>query len=91
VSLSIARPVALVIEIAESSLARDRGDKWAAYASGGIPVYWIVNLIDEQIEVYTDPSPAGYQSRDDFKLGQDIPVRLNGLEQGRIAVADILP
>ena len=86
-----ASEVTLVIEIAESSLARDRSDKWAAYASGGIPVYWIVNLIDEQIEVYTDPSPAGYQRRDDFKPGQDIPVRVNGVEQGRIAVADILP
>jgi Uma2 family endonuclease len=45
-----ASEVTLVIEIAESSLARDRTDKWAAYASGGIPVYWIVNLIDEQIQ-----------------------------------------
>jgi Uma2 family endonuclease len=86
-----ASEVTLVIEIAESSPARDRSDKWAAYASGGILVYWIVNLIDEQIEVYTDPSPAGYQRRDDFKVGQVIPVRVNGREQGRIAVADILP
>jgi Uma2 family endonuclease len=85
-----ASELTLVIEIAESSLARDRSDKWAAYSSAGIPVYWIVNLIDDQIEVYSEPSPAGYQRRDDYKPGQDIPVTVNGVEQGRIAVADIL-
>jgi Uma2 family endonuclease len=86
-----ASDVTLVIEISESSLARDRSDKWNAFASGGIPVYWLVNLVDEQVEVYTDPSPAGYQSRRDYKRGQDLPVWLDGVERGRIAVTDILP
>ena len=81
----------LVIEIADSSLARDRSFKWAAFASGGIPVYWLVNLVDEQVEVYSDPSPIGYQSRRDYKRGQDLPVWLDGVERGRIAVTDILP
>ena len=83
--------VALIVEVAEASLDRDRSNKWAAYASGGIPIYWIVNLVDEQVEVYTNPSAAGYQSREDYKPGQDISVQMNGLEQGRIAVAAILP
>jgi Uma2 family endonuclease len=86
-----ASEITLVIEIADSNLARDRTDKLAAYSSGGIPVYWIVNLIDDQIEVYTDPSLVGYQRRDDFKTGQNVPVLVNGGEQGRIAVADLLP
>ncbi len=86
-----ASDVTLVIEISESSLERDRSDKWAAFALGGIPVYWLVNLVDEQVEVYTDPSPTGYQSRRDYKRGQDLPVWLDGAERGRIAVTDILP
>jgi hypothetical protein len=36
-----------------------------------------------------NPSPSGYQRRDDFKSGQDIPIIVNGAEQSRIAVADI--
>jgi Uma2 family endonuclease len=80
-----------VIEIAESGLARDRNDKWAVCALGGIPVYWLVNLVDEEVEVYTDPSPAGYQSRRDYARGDDIPVRVNGVERGRITVADLVP
>ncbi|HKI17791.1 MAG TPA: Uma2 family endonuclease [Isosphaeraceae bacterium] len=83
--------VALVVEFAESTLDRDQGHKLLAYAKGGIPVYWIVNLVDRQVEVYSDPTPEGYQSRKDFKSGQELPVIIEGVEVGRIIVADILP
>jgi len=83
--------VALIVEVADSSLARDQGRKWVAYARGGIPVYWIVNLVDHQVEVYTDPGPDGYRSSQAFKPGQDLPVVIEGTHVGRIAVADVLP
>ena len=59
---SVPRPadVALVIEVADSSLAYDRAIKMPLYASAGVPEAWIVNLIDRWIEVYRDPSAAGY-------------------------------
>ena len=81
----------LLVEVSDSTLDRDRGAKSAAYAKGRIPVYWIVNLVDRQVEVYTHPSPSGYASRVDFKPGEEIPVVLDGVEIGRIAVASILP
>ncbi|MFI5459825.1 MAG: Uma2 family endonuclease [Isosphaerales bacterium] len=83
--------VALIVEVADSSLARDQGRKWVAYARGGIPVYWIVNLVDHQVEVYSDPSPDGYLSSQALKPGQDVPVVIEGTLVGRIAVADVLP
>jgi Uma2 family endonuclease len=52
--------VLLVIEVADSSLAYDRTIKMALYAGAGIAEAWIVNLIDRWIEVYRDPSSAGY-------------------------------
>jgi Uma2 family endonuclease len=52
--------ILLVIEVADSSLAYDRGVKMSLYANAGIPEAWIINLIDRWIEVYRDPSPAGY-------------------------------
>ncbi len=52
--------VLLVIEVADSSLAYDRTVKMPLYANAGVPEAWIVNLIDRWIEVYRDPSPAGY-------------------------------
>lgn len=57
----------------------------------GIPVYWIVNLVDRQVELYTHPGPAGCGSRVTFQAGQDVPVVVAGVEVGRIAVAEILP
>jgi Uma2 family endonuclease len=45
----------LVVEVSDSSLRRDRGLKARLYALAGVPEYWIVNLVDEVIEVYTEP------------------------------------
>jgi Uma2 family endonuclease len=82
--------VGLVMEVSATSLSEDR--KLAqVYGASGIPIYWIVNLIDKQIEVYTDPGPAGYGSRVDYVAGQEVAVVLDGGEVGRVAVADVLP
>lgn len=50
----------IVYTVADSSLAYDRAVKMSLYASAGIAEAWIVNLVDRWIEVYRDPSPAGY-------------------------------
>jgi Uma2 family endonuclease len=87
-----ATDVPLIVEVADKSrLDFDRTVKLPSYAGGGIPVYWIVNLIDRQIEVYTGPGPAGYANRQDFKPGQQVPVVLDGQQVGQIAVDDVLP
>jgi Uma2 family endonuclease len=83
--------VALLVEVAETTLDRDRGDKLLSYARGAIAVYWIVNLVDRRIELYSQPGPTGFGLRQDFAPGQDIPVVVAGVECGRIAVSDILP
>ncbi len=48
-------------------------------------------LSDRQVEVYMVPYADGYHSRQDFTSGQHVPVVVDGVETGRIAVADILP
>ena len=50
--------IALVVEVADSSLARDRGEKRDNYARAGIPVYWVVNLVGRQLEVSSNPAGA---------------------------------
>jgi Uma2 family endonuclease len=83
--------VALLVEVGDSSLDQDRGVKLAAYAADGIPVYWIINLIDRQIEVYTRPTKTGrYRSRREYKPGQQVPVVIDGQRLAPIAVDDIL-
>lgn len=89
------RDVGLVIEVAGDSIHRDRGRKKRAYARAAIPVYWIVNLIDRQIEVCTDPTgPAeepDYRSQRDFPATESVPIVIDGQEVGRLKVADVLP
>ena len=86
-----AQDVALVVEIADARLPADRTDRTRVYAAAGIPVYWIVNLAEGQIEVWFDPRREGYQSHQVLGRGQDVPVVVAGGEAGWIAVADILP
>ena len=83
--------IALLVEVSESTLDRDRGPKCQAYARGGIPCYWIVNLIDRQVEVYSSPAAGEYQLVQVLKPGQEIPIVIGGSERGRIPVAMILP
>lgn len=55
------RECLLIIEVADSSLRYDREVKALVYAQAGIPELWIVDLVNEQILVYRDPSPEGYR------------------------------
>jgi Uma2 family endonuclease len=86
-----AADVGLVVEIAESSLSADRSEMTNVHARAGIPVYWIINLIERQVEVYTLPINDGYQLHQDFSSDQNVPVVIEGREGGRISVSDIIP
>lgn len=85
----------LLIEVADSSVLIDRRDKGRIYARAGIPVYWIVNVADRQVEVYTDPQPGAtppaYAARTSYLPGQDVPILLDGQAATAIPAADLLP
>jgi Uma2 family endonuclease len=87
--------IGLIIESSESSLDIDQVDKGRIYARANISTYWIINLIDRHIEVYTDPDPSAnppvYRSSQSLTPGQWIPFMLEGREIARIAVNDLLP
>jgi Uma2 family endonuclease len=83
--------IALIAEVSDTTYHRDRGKKWDANAKSRIPVYWIVNLTQRRVEVYTDPSPEGYRSRRDYHAREAIPVVIDGQPLGQVAVDDILP
>jgi Uma2 family endonuclease len=83
--------VALVVEIADSTLTRDREWKRRIYREAAIPVYWIVNLIDRTIELYSAPASGDYQTLAIYKAGDNIPVLLDGKTVGEIDVGSVLP
>jgi Uma2 family endonuclease len=55
--------IALVVEVADTSLDQDRTVKQALYAQNEIPEYWIVNLRERTVEVYTELGTAEYRQR----------------------------
>lgn len=87
----LAADVGLLVEVSESTLDRDRNEKLPVYARGGIAVYWNVNLVDRQVEVYSSPGPGLYRSAQVFRSGQQVPVLLDGRLIGQIGVDDVLP
>jgi Uma2 family endonuclease len=85
-----AADVALVVEIAQSSVAADR-EMIAVYGRAGIPVYWIINLVERQVEVYSGPHAGGYAKCEVYGPGSIVPVVIDGHVVGQIAVDDLLP
>ncbi len=53
--------ILLLIEIADSSLTYDREVKAPLYAAAGITELWLVNLIEQRLEIYRQPAANGYQ------------------------------
>ena len=87
--------IGLLTEIADSTLPGDRTDKGRIYARASLPIYWIINLEDRQLEVYENPSgptaSPSYAKRTDYHVGDSAPLVLDGKVVAMIAVQDLLP
>ena len=81
----------LVVEIADSSLLQDRLTKAAIYAAAAIPQYWLVNLRDDCVEVFSAPSPGArsYAERRIARRGESLD--LAALPGSSVGVHDMLP
>jgi len=87
----LAKPLAIPVarEVADTSLLRDQQVKQGIYAQAGIAEYWIVNLIDDTLEVYREPHGEQFRNLQTFVGGQHImPLAQPTLS---IRVSDLLP
>ena len=64
--------VLLLIEVADSSLHYDRGEKQWRYVQAGIPEYWVVDIVGRRVFQYVDPEEAGYRTERIFGEGDVI-------------------
>jgi len=86
----------LIVEVAESSLALDRGDKGSLYARAGLADYWITNLVDHVLEVYREPAidacaPYGWRYASLTALRPGDMVTALAAPHSAIPVADLIP
>jgi Uma2 family endonuclease len=81
--------IAIVIEVADSTVEHDRNVKAQAYARARLPIYWIVNLVELHVEVYSQPRSGKtptYRGQERFGVEYDVPVVVAGREAGRFPV-----
>jgi Uma2 family endonuclease len=86
--------VGLVVEVADSTLVRDRKLKRRVYARAGIPVYFLLNIAQNptRLEVYTNPSVEleTYQQRQEYQSDDTVPVMLEGIVIGTLALNEMI-
>ena len=86
----------LLVEVADASLESDRAHKGSAYARDQVPEYWIVNLVEDVVEVYRNPiadpgAPFGWRYGTIARLAPGELVSPLAAPQARVRVAELLP
>lgn len=79
----------LIVEISDTTLSYDRRIKKRLYARNGIKEYWILNLIDSQLEIYQDPQGQDYNSMIALHAGETVSPLI--FTSSKVLVADLLP
>lgn len=86
--------IALVVEVSDTTLDRDRGIKRRSYARASLPEYWIVNLVDRCVEVHAAPDPRAstptYRTQATRGIDEEVPLTLGGVLRGSVRVADVI-
>ena len=85
-----AEELLLAVEISDSSLTKDRGLKLVSYAQAWVAEYWIINLVNRQLEVYRKPIPLGTYTDFRIYLPGEIVIPIS-LPTKAVAVDDLLP
>jgi Uma2 family endonuclease len=88
------KQVGLLVEVSDSTLATDQKIKGEIYAKAGIAIYWIVNLQESVVEVYSNPTSGRsprYGKPRVFGPNDSIPLTIAGKSLAPIPVKELLP
>ena len=66
--------VFLIVEVSQSTLAKDLETKKAVYAAAGIPEYWVVDLVNSLLIVFRNPQANNYLSQQELNSGDISPL-----------------
>jgi Uma2 family endonuclease len=84
--------VGLIVEVADTSIAKDR-EKRHLYARAGITTYWLVNLLDRRLEVFSSPNTgradSDYEQQHVLGTRQKVPLKIPGRREIKLSVAEL--
>jgi Uma2 family endonuclease len=81
----------LVIEVADSSLECDLGEKAAVYAEAGVPEYWVLNLDVRALVILRKPMKMKRAYFESFALNETLRVSPEAWPEMTFEVFDFLP
>jgi Uma2 family endonuclease len=85
------KELGVVIEVSDSTLQRDRGQKKRVYARACIPVYALFDISGRTLEIYTHPQGDDYQVVTILNERESVAFELDGVKLPPIALAEIFP
>jgi len=78
----------LIVEVADTTLTHDTGDKARVYARAGIQEYWVIDLESSRLRVFRDPE--GDEFRQTLIVAHGDSISLNSLPELQFHVTDLL-
>ena len=82
--------IGALMEVGDSSLLDDRRYKGTLYARENIPVFWLINVVERKIEVYTDAQGGAYRNQVEYTEGQSVPLILDGVKIAEFPVSELI-
>ena len=84
------KDLGVLIEIGDSTVLDDRRYKGELYAKEKVPEFWLANLPQAKVEVYTKPRGAKYLKKSEYAESDSVPLVLDGVRVGEIPVRDLI-
>jgi hypothetical protein len=89
------KEVVMIVEVADASIVKDRRLKSRIYARAGILTYWLLNVMDSQLEVFTNPSGPvqmpGYHEHRTYRVEDRVSLVIGLNDLGAIRVRELIP
>ena len=82
--------VGVLIEIADSTVLSDRRYKGVLYAQAKIAEFWLINVVNRKVEVYTRPRSGKYHKIVAYTEKDTVPLILDGVNIADILVSELM-
>jgi len=82
--------IGALMEVGDSSLLDDRRYKGTLYAREKIPVFWLINVVERKVEVYTDPQAGEYRNKVEYAENESVPLILDEVKIAEFPVSELI-